>query len=210
MTGIYQIVNTTNGKRYIGSAVDMALRRNGHWKSLRRGTHHAVPLQRAWHKYGEAAFEQRCFDALRPAYNVAPTAGSQLGMKYSAESRARIAAANRIRSPESRAKTAAAARMMWEKIAPANRSPSPESRVKMSASARSRSPESRIVSPEARANIAAAARNRSPEHRAKLRAAALNPSPETRARLSAAARKRDTPEWRAMMAAARRRCRRVR
>lgn len=225
MTGIYQIVNTRTGKRYIGSAVDIGRRRKSHWDSLRRGTHHAVPLQRAWHKYGAAAFvctpllrcaardllffEQRCLDAWRPAYNVAPTAGSPLGTKHSAESlanmaaaqqnrspewRAKVAAANRIRSPESRAKIGAANRNpsleTRAKIGAAARNRSPETRAKLSAAARNVSVAGRIRSPESRAKISVAARNRSPEWRAKLSAAARNPSPETRAKISAAARNR--------------------
>lgn len=103
-TGIYEIRNTVNGKRYVGSAVSFWNRWRTHVQSLKRGDHHSIALQRAWKAYGPAAFqfnkllacskenlilyEQICMDAYRPEYNIAPKAGSQLGFKMRPESRA--------------------------------------------------------------------------------------------------------------------------
>lgn len=56
-SGIYKILCRVSGKFYIGSSCDTHKRRLEHWSSLRRGAHHASRLQRAWTKYGEAAFE---------------------------------------------------------------------------------------------------------------------------------------------------------
>ncbi len=93
---VYEIVNSQNGHRYIGSSVSLVKRLNKHRRELRCGKHHSQPLQRAWTKYGESAFvlrpllictpnmtrfyEQRCLDGLKPEYNVtrdalAPMAG---------------------------------------------------------------------------------------------------------------------------------------
>lgn len=107
-SGVYEILNTANGKRYVGSAVEFRQRHNEHRSMLRRGKHHSRPFQNAWNKYGEAAFyfrvllvcapenlvlyEQRALDALRPDYNVCLVAGSTLGKTHSPETRAKIAA----------------------------------------------------------------------------------------------------------------------
>lgn len=54
---IYAIRNTVNGGMYIGSTVQPKARWQTHRGSLKRGNHHSFILQRAWNKYGEAAFE---------------------------------------------------------------------------------------------------------------------------------------------------------
>lgn len=68
-SGIYVIRNTANGKVYVGSAVNIKGRWAVHKHGLRRGKHHSQRLQRAWNKYGEAAFvletlELCCVDLL--------------------------------------------------------------------------------------------------------------------------------------------------
>lgn len=103
--GIYEIVNTVNGKRYVGSSIDIESRWNAHLRELRRGTHHAHHLQHSFNKYGEEMFTMRCIIAcereqlipLEQAeldsgydYNSSPTAGNTLGMKFSDEARERI------------------------------------------------------------------------------------------------------------------------
>ena len=55
-SGIYQILCHSNGKIYIGSAVDMRARCDHHRLDLRRGEHHNNYLQSAWDKYGEENF----------------------------------------------------------------------------------------------------------------------------------------------------------
>ncbi len=97
-SGIYIIENTKNGHRYVGSAVDLKDRFRCHRQRLCRGKHRNAHLQRAWNKYGEDAFEfevlehwepeflismeQWWMNMLHPEYNIAPVAGSNLGMKF--------------------------------------------------------------------------------------------------------------------------------
>lgn len=54
--GIYEIVCTANGKRYIGQAKDMADRLARHRRSLMRGRHHNKYLLATWNKYGPDKF----------------------------------------------------------------------------------------------------------------------------------------------------------
>ncbi len=53
---IYSILNTVNGKRYIGRATDPKRRWKRHRRELKYKYHHNEHLQRAWDKYGETAF----------------------------------------------------------------------------------------------------------------------------------------------------------
>lgn len=53
---IYAIRNTVNGNAYIGSTTNYKSRWFTHKSLLRKGKHHSFILQRAWDKYGEAAF----------------------------------------------------------------------------------------------------------------------------------------------------------
>jgi len=55
--GIYKIINTTNGRIYIGSAKEFKRRFAGHLRSLRKETHHNKFLQADFNKCGEDAFE---------------------------------------------------------------------------------------------------------------------------------------------------------
>ena len=58
-TGIYEIVNKTNGHRYLGSSKDVDTRLRKHRGYLRKGTHRNKVLQSAWDQYGENSFEFR-------------------------------------------------------------------------------------------------------------------------------------------------------
>ena len=108
-TGVYCLLNTVNGKRYVGSAsVSLKVRIKSHRNCLRSGRHGNCYLQRAWNKYGEEAFEfsvleycaaescisreQYWMDEYRSAdqrygYNIEPVAGSSLGVKRSEETK---------------------------------------------------------------------------------------------------------------------------
>lgn len=111
-SGIYAIISPS-GKRYIGSAVNFKNRWQEHIRQLRKGIHHSPALQRAFVKYGEVAFqfsileecareqllsfEQKHIDAwpFDQLYNICPSAGSALGVKRSAATRARISASKK-------------------------------------------------------------------------------------------------------------------
>jgi group I intron endonuclease len=102
-TGIYIIENKIDGKKYVGSAVNLKKRLYIHKNSLIKNTHINRHLQRAWNKYGEENFvfkpilycdgknllffEQRAIDTygFENLYNLCPTAGNNLGVKLSAE-----------------------------------------------------------------------------------------------------------------------------
>jgi group I intron endonuclease len=114
-SGIYQI-NIGDGF-YIGSAISLTKRRNQHFSDLRASRHANIHLQRAFNKHGSIYFEiveivedvarliereQFYIDTMKPRYNIAVTAGSQLGFRHSAESRALISKVQkgRVLSPE--------------------------------------------------------------------------------------------------------------
>lgn len=56
MSGVYQIYNTVNGKRYIGSSIHIEQRFKEHLRNLRSNKHINAHLQSAWNKYGEQSF----------------------------------------------------------------------------------------------------------------------------------------------------------
>lgn len=101
---VYKIVNSANGKLYIGSSARYSKRRKRHLEDLRTGNHHSKKLQRAFNKYGESNFsievieefeysdkaeilsrEQHYLSLLQPQYNICLIAGSQLGTKRTQE-----------------------------------------------------------------------------------------------------------------------------
>lgn len=198
-SGVYEIVNTVSGKRYIGSSVSVPKRWRAHKRALRHGKHHSPRLQHSWRKYGEAAFsfrflllcsakdliffEQRCFDGLKPEYNAAPIAGTRLGVPQPAAARAAISAS-----------------LIGNKRSEGLR-PSEDTRAKMS-----RSRLGRAMPLEVRAKIGATkvgnkyflGRQHSAETRAKMSAAQLGRtvSEEARQHIRAAAQRRVAREGR--------------
>lgn len=174
LTGVYAIRNTVNDKHYIGSAsVSLKTRWYAHKKMLRDRKHFNRHLQSAWDKYGEESFEflvllriqpNRCLEieqyyidyhwCMKSCYNLSPTAGSQLGIKRSDETRARMSEAiKKSVTEESRRKTRERNR-------------------------------SRIVTDESRARMSASHKGKkhTEEHKAKLRG--RKASAETRAKMS--------------------------
>lgn len=94
ISGIYKIVNTKNGKFYVGSSKNIIRRFGIHRSALRNKRHHSPYLQRSWNKHGEKTFkfeilhemvnptEQELFDAelkyitdILPHYNVGGVGG---------------------------------------------------------------------------------------------------------------------------------------
>jgi len=108
-SGIYQITCTENNKVYIGSAVNLNKRKNGHFETLKKNIHKNKHLQNAFNKYG---LEKFVFDILeivedknqlinreqhwisftkcyhnKIGFNRCSVAGSTLGLKHSLEAR---------------------------------------------------------------------------------------------------------------------------
>jgi hypothetical protein len=106
VSGIYRIVNISDGSSYVGSAVSMRSRIRRHALMLIQGKHHAAPLQKAWDSLGQLFFraeilelvekqeliqrEQHWFNELRPVYNVCKVAGNTLGHRKTDEQRKKI------------------------------------------------------------------------------------------------------------------------
>lgn len=231
-SGIYKIKHRDSGKCYVGSAVCIAKRWWGHRKRLGQGTHHSAHLQNAWNKYGSDAFEFMILERVERSedlipreqawiellgsyyagYNMSPTAGSPLGVKHTAETRAKIAASGRGRkhSAESIARMSAAA-----KIREITHLHTPEVKAKAKAANKREGracPEyvKKVLSekrrgmkfpPEWRAAISASQRGvkrgaLTPEHRTRISIAALGRqhSAETREKLSDLAKRRGPPK----------------
>lgn len=67
-SGVYQIRNLRNEKRYLGSAGTRGVERRlrEHRNLLLRGRHHSIHLQRAWNKYGSDEFVFEIVEECRP------------------------------------------------------------------------------------------------------------------------------------------------
>lgn len=108
---IYEIRNLINNKFYIGSAIKYQHRWACHESDLNLNKHKNNHLQHAWNKYGAENFEFRAIEAvenkgdllkreqywidlLKPEYNVYRIAGSPVGTKHSAASRANMSKAH--------------------------------------------------------------------------------------------------------------------
>lgn len=145
-SGIYQIRNLVNGKRYIGSAKCFRVRWTKRLGDLRLGKHHSAYLQRSWSTHGADSFvfeivevcaqsnlivrEQSWLDRERPEYSVSPTAGNCAGVKHSDATKLKHslamngrkfpeAAAKRTgmkRTSEQRAKFSAAQRLAYDRL----------------------------------------------------------------------------------------------
>lgn len=149
VSGVYAIEHAS-GKRYVGSAKNLARRRSTHLEYLRKNKHHAKHLQSAWNKYGAHTFsfrillfcafedvlfyEQRAIDGFNSAnpefgYNSSPTAGNTAGVVFTEERLRRMSAAlkGKVQSAEAREK---------KRIASTGRKATEETRAKLVAVAR--------------------------------------------------------------------------
>ena len=110
-SGIYIIYSIVNGKRYVGSAVNLKYRRNCHFRELEKRIHHNKYLQRHYNKYGKDDLkfgviefcppeklierEQYWIDSFHLfsetgnslGFNILPKAGSVLGLRWSEEAK---------------------------------------------------------------------------------------------------------------------------
>ena len=139
MKAIYAIKNKENNKLYVGSATNFNNRWIRHRSDLNTNKHHNIHLQRAWKKYGADSFEfvilesveklenlisreQYYIDLHKSAdpnigYNIAPIAGSSLGIKHTKETKQKHSEIQikRYKNSEERKKTGDASRKAWQK-----------------------------------------------------------------------------------------------
>lgn len=133
-SGIYRIVNLSNGKAYIGSAVSLERRKRDHFRELAAGTHYNQRLQRSWNKYGPEVFRFEVLEVVEDkarltqiestlierhstfkskfGYNICRTGRSALGVVRTPETRAKMSAAQkgRVCSAQTRANMSASRR----------------------------------------------------------------------------------------------------
>jgi group I intron endonuclease len=124
-SGIYRWTNNTNGKSYIGSAVNLAIRIFQYY-NLDFISKYNMTVYKAIIKYGYSCFtleileycepndcikrEQYYLDIFQPEYNILRIAGSSLGHNHSEETRAKISASllGKTHSDETKGKISAA------------------------------------------------------------------------------------------------------
>ena len=209
-SGIYCILCTANGKRYVGQSVAMKRRLTAHLSRLRRGVHYNAHLQAAFQKYGAESFEtsvlEECaedmldirerawisyYQSTNPEFGYNRELGGH-AQKATPETRAKLSELLRQRyaDPAARAKMSEAHR--GKKI-------TPETRAKLSEAARGRT-----ISVETRAKLSKAQQGKkaTPEAKARMAKASLGRkhTPETRAKMSETMHQRcATPEARAKL-----------
>lgn len=109
--GVYKISNSSNGKCYVGSSIDINRRRLEHFSALFKNKHVNQHLQNAYNKYGRECFnfevievieittnikqdlldrEQFWIDNIKPEYNILLVAGSALGYHHTEETKQKI------------------------------------------------------------------------------------------------------------------------
>jgi len=100
-SGVYMWVNTINGKRYVGSSVNLQRRFSAYYSVAYLTKYNTTLIHRALLKYGYSAFslyileyckeedlikrEQDFMDLYNPEYNILKTAGNSLGVKPTEE-----------------------------------------------------------------------------------------------------------------------------
>lgn len=111
-TGIYKIANKITGDFYIGSAVNLNKRHGNHKSALKKQIHSNKYLQNVFNKYGLdnlsfeiielvedknnlIAREQFFINTLKPKYNIRQIADSNLGLKWSKETRFKMSKAKK-------------------------------------------------------------------------------------------------------------------
>jgi group I intron endonuclease len=67
-SGIYCILNTSNGHRYIGQSVDLSRRKSYHFTALAKGIHKNRHLQSAWNRYGAQTFKWEVLQVVSHPY----------------------------------------------------------------------------------------------------------------------------------------------
>lgn len=183
VSGIYVIVNTKNGKVYIGQAQDFHTRWCKHKRTLNSNRHDNRHLQAAWNKYGAKVFrfqeleycsiemlderEQHYLDVYMPkgmCYNIAKDVKApSRGIFHSEEALRKMR--GHVVSEETR-----------RKLSEAKRSQSEETRQKISKTLKGRK-----ISEETRRKMSDANKNRSEDARRKMSESAIRAHARRRA-----------------------------
>ncbi len=200
-SGIYQIQSKVNGKTYVGSTVNIKRRvLEGHKNDLKKGKHINTYLQRHYNKYGvnDLIFgilefcpkeklierEQYYIDTLKPVFNLRKIADSNLGVKWSEESKKRSSIAKTGKKnpaygiPKTEKQKEAIRKRHIGKIV------SEETREKLRLVQKNRKP----ISEETRRKMSKASKGRIPWNKGKFS------SEETKRKVGLASKKRMTPE----------------
>ena len=111
VAGIYKLTNLSNERFYVGSAINLSVRKKQHFWHLKSNRHPNKFLQHDFNKCGEQFFvfeileyvqtltdltdiEQRylneCFDNTQTCYNICPVAYSRLGTTHSNEAKKKM------------------------------------------------------------------------------------------------------------------------
>jgi len=192
ISGIYIIINTKNGKIYIGQAINIRKRWQVHKWKLCNNQHPNKHLQFAWNKYGQKVFKfkilERCsvstldereqhyldiYVTKDNCYNIAQYSTSpNKGIKANPETIRKISKGNKGKKRSQEVRTAMSIRMK-------NRTITEETRKKMSESAKKR--KGRVMSEETRKKISSARKGKalSEEHKANLKIARNKRAPHS-------------------------------
>lgn len=204
---IYAIVNIVNDKIYVGQTVDRKKRWKNHKIGLNYNKRLSRYLQAAWNKHGAENFvfvilervepdrellnvkEQWWIDKLNTAnrehgYNLAPSAGSALGVKHTDETKQKWSEQRKGKKRSAEFALSVSLRMTGKIISEETRE-----RLKQSHAGHKHSKETKAKMSESRkGNKYAAGRKQTPEEVIIRRTANLGKkrSPETKAKMSAA------------------------
>ena len=129
-SGIYRVTNLVNGKVYIGSAINLRRRKQEHFSMLKRNRHSNNYLQNSYNKHGIVNFNFEVIEYVEDktklinieqvhlnnyvdseglintklCYNICPTAGSNLGIKFTEEQNKRNSERNKGRKHSEKTK----------------------------------------------------------------------------------------------------------
>ncbi len=117
-SGVYMIRNKLNGKRYIGSSINLKYRLFQHRWYLKKGNHQNPKLQKAWDKFRLKCFEfkilfyctesdllffeQCCLNKFKNLYNICKNAKDSSGRKCSVSTKKKISNSLKIYNKENK------------------------------------------------------------------------------------------------------------
>ena len=194
ISGIYVIVNTVNGKVYVGQAVDIHKRWINHKSKLNNSHHFNQSLQSAWIKYGASSFK---FEVLENCSINQLSEREQFYINYYTEKDLCYNFAKDVRAFMRGVPRSEETRRRMSDAAKNRPTISDETRMRMSEAAKKRPP----INEKTRQRLSVAGKNISKETRQKLSNASKGNahslgkkhSKETREKMSEAHKGKKTP-----------------